>query len=169
MDQSSQQMTASAALSSIRKIEETLFFITKRAEMTHTALLTLKAGNHGAEFDKNGGPEDHRRNATSSILDMRRSNIAAARHSSDMSTSSLPSFAQENQPTGSECAHYMPPRREISLHELLMMQARPRTNASETEAAVRNLQLVLGDEETAKAIRRASFMMTTGASFRKKS
>ena len=101
----------------------------------------------------------------------RASNLTAAALSSDilgdrMSPSSLPSsFPQEKQTPGSERAFYMPPRREVSLHEFLM--ERPRTNTSETQAALRTLQQVLGDEETAKAIRRAS-VMTAGARFKQK-
>ena len=51
MDQSSQEMITSAALRSIRKTEEALLSIQKRAEMTQTALRTLRVGNRGAYFD----------------------------------------------------------------------------------------------------------------------
>jgi hypothetical protein len=171
MDQSSQQMITSAALRSIRKTEEALLSIQKRAEMTQTALWTLRVGNRDADFDETGGgPENSRRTSTSLILDMRRASSVTAALSSDigdhMFPSSLPSFPQEKQPPGSERALYMPPRREVSLHEVLM--ERPRTNTSETQAALRTLQRVLGDEETAKAIRRASSVMTAGASFKQK-
>lgn len=147
MEQSNQQFMNSAAMSSIRKTEEALAHLRKRAEITRNALRAQQASNDHRELllEQHISPNSY--NLDRFGVDSRLLSSYGRIVPDNTSPSSLVARVNER---GFPLA-----LGDDSFHQLPQL-VRPGTRDPETQAALQTLQATLGDKGTADAIRQAS-------------
>ena len=149
MGQSSHELMTSAAMSSIRQTEEALDSIRKRAEMTQTALRSLR---------------DHKNGSGKGSLHLLDEELNRASHlmytsREDSDRISPTCLSAKRLVRSHPIMHRHVSNREGLLQHLHHPLGRPpKTFDFQTQAALRTLQTTLGDKETANAILRASAM-----------